>query len=105
MSQKSSQNQKLKLKKRLKIKSIHNFLPPWTDYGYNIYIVSFGRYTNSKLLRFFTHNICAGDIKRLTSSKLFWFTIHHKSHNNIYAVVRADLVLWGPWTVQNVCST
>ena len=71
MSQKSSQNQKLKLKKRLKIKSIHNFLPPWIDYGYNIYIVSFGRYTNSKLLRFFTHNICAGDIKRLTSSKLF----------------------------------
>ena len=82
MSQKSIQNQKLKLKKRL-----------------------IGRYTNSKLLRFFTHNICAGDTKRLTSSKLFWFTIHHKSHNNIYALARADLVLWGPWTVQNVCST
>ena len=62
---------KVEIEEKIEIISIHNFLPPWTDYGYNIYIVSFCRYTNSKLLRFFTHNICAGDIKRLTSSKLF----------------------------------
>ena len=86
---------KVEIEEKIEIISIHKFLPPWTDYGYNIYIVSFGRYTNSKLLRFFTHNICAGDTKRLTSLKLFWFTIHHKSHNNIYAVVRGGFSFVG----------